>query len=142
VTAPVLDDGAANYTPGVSQHRSGATTFENEDYLGTSNLQTNSSESATATRSYDAFGNLVSTTGTPVGPFGFVGKSGYQEDVDSGLKLLGHRYYDPVTGRFLTRDHAEDGRNWYAYCNNNPSSSTDETGLTLEAVLGWSSPPC
>jgi YD repeat-containing protein len=46
VTAPVLDDGAANYTPGVSQHRSGSTTFENEDYLGTSNRQTNTSQSS------------------------------------------------------------------------------------------------
>src|SRR5580658_6153801 len=36
VTDPVLDDGAANYTPGVSQHRSSSTTFENQDYLGTS----------------------------------------------------------------------------------------------------------
>ena len=28
------------------------------------------------------------------GPFGFAGGYGYQEDADSGLKLLGHRYYD------------------------------------------------
>ena len=57
----------------------------------------------TATRTYDAFGMLQSTTGTPKGPFGFAGSHGYQEDSDTGLKLLGHRYYDPSTGRFLTR---------------------------------------
>jgi RHS repeat-associated protein len=114
VTDPVLEDGAANCTPGVSQHRSGSTTFENEDYLGTSTRQTNTSQSTTATRSFDAFGNLAATTGPPMGPFGFVGSSGYQEDLDSALKLLGERYYDPSTGRFLTRDGARDRRNWFA----------------------------
>jgi RHS repeat-associated protein len=64
-----------------------------------------------------------------VGAFGFAGSSGYQEDSDSSLKLLGHRYYDPSTGRFLTRDPAKDGRNWYGYCRNNPLHSTDRTGL-------------
>jgi RHS repeat-associated protein len=129
VTDPVLEDGAANYTPGVSQHRSGSTTFENEDYLGTSTRQTNSSQSTTATRSYDAFGNSLASTGTPIGPFGFVGDQGYQEDGDSGLKLLGHRDYDPSTGRFLTRDSASDGRNWYVYCSSDPAKMIDANGL-------------
>jgi RHS repeat-associated protein len=123
----------------VSQHRSGATTFENVDYLGTSTRQTNASQSTTATRSYDAFGNLVATTGTPIGPFGFAGDKGYQEDPDSGLKLLGHRYYDPSTGRFLTRDPAKDGRNWYVYCDGGPTRRTDPSGLLppwLEKVGG------
>ena len=34
--------------------------------------------------------------------------------------LLGHRYYDQSTGRFLSEDPARDGANWYAYCANNP----------------------
>jgi hypothetical protein len=29
--------------------------------------------------------------------------------------LLGHRYYDPTLGRFLSRDPIKDGRNWYVY---------------------------
>jgi RHS repeat-associated protein len=137
VTDPVLEDGAANYTPGVSQHRSGSTTFENEDYLGTSTRQTNSSESTTATRSYDAFGNLVASTGTPIGPFGFVSGSGYQEDGDSGLKLLGHRYYDPSTGRFLTRDRAKNGRDWFVYCNGNSLKAVDPLGTAPWQPWGY-----
>jgi RHS repeat-associated protein len=85
----------------VSRRASSATTFDSFNYLGTSDLQTNASQSTTATRTYDAFGSLVASTGTPVGPFGFVGAEGHQEDGDRGLKLLGHRYYDPSTGRFL-----------------------------------------
>ena len=38
-------------------------------------------------------------------------KGGYQEDGDSGLKLLGHWFVNLSTGRFLTRDLAKDGSN-------------------------------
>ena len=56
----------------------------------------------------------VSRTGTTATPFGFGARSEYQTDFDSGLMLLGHRYYDPSIGRFITKDPAKDGRNWYA----------------------------
>jgi RHS repeat-associated protein len=82
-----------------------------------------------AARQYDAFGMLVASTGTPQGPFGYAGGYGYQEDADSGLKLLGHRYYDPSTGRFLTRDPVKDGRNWYSYCENEPTVGVDPSAL-------------
>jgi len=83
----------------------------------------------TDTRSYHAFGQLLSSSGSTPTPFGYAGAWGYQEDVDSELKLLGHRYYDPATGRFLTRDPIKDGRNWYGYCENNPMGWIDPSGL-------------
>jgi RHS repeat-associated protein len=128
VTDPVLSDGSALYTPGASEHRGSATSFDHQDYLGTFTRQTSSSQVTTATRQYDAFGMLVATTGTPQGPFGYAGGWGYQEDVDSGLKLLGHRYYDASTGRFLTRDPVKDGRNWYGYAGNEPTVGIDPSG--------------
>jgi RHS repeat-associated protein len=134
VTDPVLSDGSALYTPGVSERRGSTTKFDHQDYLGTMTRQTNSSQSTTATRTYDAFGMLVASTGTPQGPFGFAGGCGYQEDVDSGLKLLGHRYYDPSTGRFLTRDPAKDGRNWYSYCENRSTTDIDPEGLQVPGI--------
>lgn len=106
-----------------------STTYDLSDRLGTATKQTNSSTTTTATRTYDAFGMTLATTGTPLGPFGFAGASGYQEDGDTGLKLLGHRYYDASTGRFLTRDPIKDGRNWYGYVGNNPLRAVDPTGL-------------
>jgi RHS repeat-associated protein len=129
VTDPVLSDGTAFYTPGVSQRRSGVTIYDLSDRLGTASTQTNASSTTTATRTYDAFGILTANSGTPAGPFGFAGTDGYQEDADSGLKLLGHRYYDASTGRFLTRDPSKSGRSWYAYCANNPLKSLDPLGL-------------
>ncbi len=53
---------------------------------------------------------------------------GYQSD-STGLQLLGHRYYDPAVGRFLTPDPIKDGRNWFAYCENNPLTAADPEGL-------------
>ncbi len=129
VTNSVLSDGSAVYTPGVSQRRAGATTYDLSDRLGTSTLQTSNATTVTGSRSYDAFGVLLASTGAPLGPFGFAGGTGYQEDSDSALKLVGHRYYDSSTGRFLTRDKAKDGRNWYSYCEGNPLRGLDPTGF-------------
>lgn len=129
VTAPVLSDGSATFTPGVSVRSGGTSTFQASDRLGSFTAQTNAAQAVSATREYDAFGNPLSSSGSPQGPFGFAGAWGYQEDV-SGLQLLGHRYYDPSTGRFLTRDPIKDGRNWYGYCSNSPHRYVDPSGLS------------
>ena len=128
VTAPVVSDGSATYTPGISERRSSTTKYFGADRLGTDSLETNSSQAVTATKTYDAFGIPVGSTGSFASPFGFAGQHGYQEDVDSGLKLLGHRYYDASTGRFLTRDPVKDDRNWYGYCENNANYAVDPQG--------------
>ncbi|MBI1756661.1 MAG: RHS repeat-associated core domain-containing protein, partial [Fimbriimonas ginsengisoli] len=129
VTDAVLGDGAASYTPGISERRSGASKFYHAERLGSNVMETDSSQSATATRSFDAFGLVLASSGSSSSPFGFVGQQGYQTDADSGLMLLGHRYYDPSTGRFLTRDKVRDGRNWFVYCDNRPTCRTDPDGL-------------
>jgi RHS repeat-associated protein len=129
VTAPVLSDGVSSFTPGISTRTSGASKFLHDDRLGTLGLETDANQATTATKAYDAFGMPISLTGSSASPFGFAGGYGYQEDSDSGLKLLGHRYYDPSTGRFLTRDPIKDGRNWYGYCDNNPQKWVDGSGL-------------
>jgi RHS repeat-associated protein len=136
VTDPVLRDGQATYTPGVSERRGGVSTWSHSG-LKNADAQTSSMGAIAATRVYDAFGAELSATGTWKGPFGYAGGFGYQED-SSGLKLLGHRYYDPTTGRFLSRDPIKDGRNWYAYCGNKPLTRIDPTGLWAEIeFIGW-----
>jgi RHS repeat-associated protein len=115
--------------------KSGTTTFGLSDLIGTTTRQTNAAGSVTATRVYDAFGNVTSSTGTFSGPLGYVGGQRYQEDGDSGLKLLGHRYDDPSTGRYLTRDHELAGRNWYVYANSHPTTTVDPNGEE-----GWDFP--
>ncbi|WKZ79902.1 MAG: RHS repeat-associated core domain-containing protein [Fimbriimonadaceae bacterium] len=128
VTSPVLSDGSADYTPAISERRSSSTTFYHAG-IKNGDSQTSTGQSVTASIQYDAFGNVTSSSGTWQGPFAYGGPYGYQSDPDSGLKLLGHRYYDPSTGRFLTRDPIKDGRNWYGYCGGNPLKWADPQGL-------------
>lgn len=135
VTAPVLSDGVSAFTPGISTRTSGATKFNHGDRLGTLGIETNSSQTVSSTKQYDAFGNLTSTSGSSTSPFGFAGGFGYQEDPDSSLKLLGHRYYDSSTGRFLTRDKIKDGRNWYVYCDGNPTKYIDDDGAKKKLIV-------
>jgi RHS repeat-associated protein len=89
--------------------------------------QTGSGASVSATREYDAFGGVASSSGSWQGPFGAAGAFGYQTEA-SGLHLLGHRYYDASLGRFLSRDPIGDGSNWYAYCGNDPVAFADPAG--------------
>ncbi len=130
VTSPVLSDSNATYTPGISEKRGGTSKF-NHSGLKNTDSQTLTDKTIAATREYDAFGNVIASSGTWNGPFGNAGGFGYQEDPDNGLKLLGHRYYDSSIGSFLSRDPAEDGRNWYAYCGNNPVIAADPEGTAF-----------
>jgi RHS repeat-associated protein len=134
VTDPVLRDGQATYTPGVSERRGGVSTWSHSG-LKNADAQTSSMGVIAATRVYDAFGAELSATGTWKSPFGYAGGFGYQED-SSGLKLLGHRYYDPTTGRFLSRDPIAAGRNWYTYAGNQPTTFSDPNGLSRIIVIG------
>ena len=125
----LLKDGNAVYTPGLSEHRGSTSKFYHGDALGSTRGITDGTQSVTDSQLFDAFGNTVSRTGTTPTPFGFVGKQQYQSDSDSSLQLLGHRYYDPSIGRFLSSDPAKAGTNWYAYCYNNPLNQADPLGL-------------
>lgn len=133
VTDAVLSDGSATYTPGVSERRGSTTTFSHSG-LKNAEAQTSTAQTVSASKTYDAFGNLVASTGTWAGPFAYGGGFGYQEDA-TGLKLLGHRYYDASIGRFLTRDPIKDGRNWYTYCGNDPLGRYDGSGLNLIGTI-------
>jgi hypothetical protein len=46
----------------------------------------------------------------------------------TGLYYFNARYMDPEIGRFISRDPAMDGANWYVYCRNNPLKYVDPDG--------------
>jgi RHS repeat-associated protein len=138
------DDMLANttttFTPGVSEHAGGTTRYLHEDRLGTAVSQTNSSQTQTNTFSSDSFGNPYQVTNPNGTQAGFAADCNYQTDSESGLLLLGHRYYDPAQGRFITRDPIGAGNNWYAYCRNNPLNATDSLGFDTsngDNAEGW-----
>jgi len=136
VTAPVVShvtgSTTTEVTPGIGQ-KVGSTKTYNHNGLKSVEAQSQSASALSSTRVYDAWGAVVSSTGTHAGRFGHGGAYGYQSD-SNDLQLLGHRFYDPNMGRFLTRDAIKDGRNWYAYGENNPLKHTDPTGLNPDST--------
>jgi len=79
---------------------------------------------------YTAFGEQTVTTGSAdFVPFGFAGGL---YDADTGLVRFGARDYDPVVGRWTSKDPIRfDGgqANLYVYLNNDPVNGTDPSGL-------------
>lgn len=73
VTAAVVADGSAAYTPGISERRSSTTKYMHAG-LKNADMQTNSSQTSNGTRRYDAFGLVVGGVGSYGGPFGYAGK--------------------------------------------------------------------
>jgi len=127
--SPVIADGAAVYTPGLSERRNGASLFRHDDLLGSLRFLTDSSEGVQAYRLFSGFGATVAASGAAWEPFGWAGAAGDQTDADTGLVLMGHRLYDSRLGRFISQDPAGDGDNWYRYAGNDPVNKTDPTGL-------------
>jgi RHS repeat-associated protein len=138
IDSQVLNDGAASFVHGasglVSENRGGTSKFYHADALGSVKALTNGSGSVTDSQSTDAFGMVVTSSGSTPTPFGFAGNHGYQQDSETGLMRLGHRMYDASTGRFISRDPILDGYNWYAYCENDPANAVDPNGLTKVEV--------
>lgn len=93
---------------------------------------------ATVSYEYDAFGNSVNLTGSTTNNYLFRGE---QWDPDLGLYYVRARYYNPQTGRFMSRD-PEDANPFdpktlhrYLYAGGDPVNATDPTGrLVLAGV--------
>ncbi len=95
---------------------------------------------------YNAWGEIISTTGTLASTIGVVNKLRYRSyyyDTETGFYYLQSRYYDPIVKRFISPDSTDyltengdfDGYNLYAYCLNNPVMYVDESGSVTVLVL-------
>jgi len=128
--SPVLWDGQAVYTAGLSERRGGVSSYFDFDRLG--NLWTVDGAAGAVQLYYQdttGFGGVIAAAGNVGTPFRFGGGNGCQTDADIGLVLMGHRYYDTRIGRFISQDPAGDGDNWYSYAGNDPMDEVDPTGL-------------
>jgi len=75
VTAPVLSDGVATMVPGISEKSGGVTSTILSDRMGSMKGLSNAG-TVTDTAEFDAFGKVVSRTGTNATQKGFVGGVG------------------------------------------------------------------
>ena len=99
-----------------------------------------SSGSAVATYEYDAWGNILSKSGSMAdkNPLRY---RGYYYDTETGYYYLRSRYYDPANRRFINADNYAStgqgfvGTNMFAYCNNSPVIYMDDTGKSVGAVV-------
>jgi RHS repeat-associated protein len=80
---------------------------------------------------YRAFGEQLARLGDGEATYTYSGK---ELDEATNLYYFNARYYDPAIGRFITLDPVQDGSNWYVYCDNNPLSMVDPTGLIEDEI--------
>jgi RHS repeat-associated protein len=111
--------------------RSGAASFYQQDGIGTVTSLSSLTGTLSNSYTYDAFGNLVATTGVLANPFQFTGRD---FDPETGLRYYRARYYDPAIGRFISEDPIgfAGGINKYAYVDNDPVDYTDPLGLSRD----------
>ena len=92
---------------------------------------------AVVSYTYDAWGNLLVTTGAQAETLGVLNPlryRGYVYDTETGLYYLQTRYYNPEWGRFINADGYTStgqgllGNNMFAYCLNNPVLLYDPSG--------------
>jgi RHS repeat-associated protein len=124
------------------QHWSGippAVTYLHSDGLGSPVLETDATGAVLSRERFLSYGGAVDGAVKDA-----VGYTGHQEDPASGLVYMQQRYYDPVTGRFLSVDpmpsDMQNGWNFnrYNYAANNPYKFMDPDGRVLAFAPGSS----
>ncbi len=117
----------------IAQEKGSDRTFYHVDGLGSTRILTDITGSVVSTYDYEAYGQLISSTGGLENKYLFAGE---QFDEVLGDYYNRARYYDADTGRFLRRDTYE-GKleepltlHKYIYANDNPVYFIDPTGLS------------
>ena len=130
----VLSDGANAYLYGygrIGEEQSGGWAYHLGDALGSVRQLVNASASVTLDRSYEPFGEPLSSAGSGDSIFQYTG----QQVDGTGLVYLRARYYSGAFGRFLSRDIWEGDSNQpmsynaWLYVGGNPTNLTDPSGF-------------
>jgi RHS repeat-associated protein len=104
----------------------------NGNILGLADAEANSA----ATYEYGPFGEVVRSSGPMAGlnPFQFSTK---YTDAETGFDYYGYRYYNPSTGRWLSRDPKKEraGLNLYGFVKNDGINRLDKLGLSTYSEI-------
>jgi RHS repeat-associated protein len=121
-----------NLSPAVTGNSTWTPSFYGYDSAeGSVRFLSNAAGTVTDAYEYDAFGNQIYRSGTTPNNYMYRGE---QYDSDLALYYLRARYYNPATGRFLSRD-PEDGKpndpqslHKYLYASGDPVNRIDPSG--------------
>lgn len=132
---PDILDGSAGGAGGlllIRETKGNVTTDLIPLYDGTGHViaLTNLNKDLLATYAYGPFGEKISANGPRAqgNPWRYATK---YLDEETGLYYFGHRYYDPVTGQWLSREPLGENEsiNLYSYAHNDPINGLDVLGL-------------
>lgn len=119
---------AATETDADTGVEEGERTFYVTDHLGSVVVLLNGDGEKTGGYSYDPYGQeRVTTEGAA--EENIFRYAGAQYDLETELYKMGHRYYDPTTGRFTQPDPSGAENSQYLYAAGNPINYVDPTGL-------------
>ena len=120
----------------LAMRQSSTTSLFHLDGQGNVYLLTNTAGTRRSEYRYRAFGDRYVT---PVGeavqsPFGYKAR---EEDRETGLVYMRHRYYSPRLERFLNQDPIgiAGGLNLYAFAGNGPINASDPMGLCKKWIM-------
>jgi RHS repeat-associated protein len=98
------------------------------DLLGSTIALGNGDQTLATTYTYDPFGQVTAAGDPSTNPYQFAG----QQNDGTGLNYDNARYYSPSQGAFTSPDplgNQTSGVNLYEYANQDPTTTTDPTGL-------------
>ena len=121
----------------ISTRIASATSYHHFDALGSTRQLTNSAGTVTDTVVYDAWGNVVSRTGTTAVRLCWVGELGYYIDIELTAVYVRSRVYLPSIAVWLSIDPVFGSSEYdapsfivpYAYVNGGPLFYVDPSGL-------------
>ena len=115
--------------------------FYHFDHIGTTMFLTGADGGITDTYGYSPYGRTLKHEGSSDQPFTFAGEHGVRQEGQTGLYQMRARYYDSLTGRFISRDPIWPepldikSANPYHYVGQNPVTRIDPTGLERSALF-------
>jgi RHS repeat-associated protein len=124
----------ARYSQGLSTDeplatlRSSATSYYEQDGLGTVTSLSNAPGALAQTYTFDSFGNQTSSSGSLTNQLRY---TGHDFDTETTLYYMRARYFDPAGGRFISEDPLRfpGGIDFYTYAANSPTNLNDPFGF-------------